>query len=637
MKKIDEILNKLEDCLSNNKYESIETESIELKDLSGGDEWKQLYIAACAFLNTDGGIILCGVNENNSNTKYKLTGFDRRNENRLEEKLRKSFTDENDVELDLSSYFKYEFRNLLDKEVCVIYVEKLPEDEKFVFYKDKKENEKFAYRRVGTKKPKILKDGQDGLIARRQLKVELSYAQELTSVPTASISDLNLDKLAEFIFRYNSEMNLQTYRKDIEEAKSFMTKRQFIRNDNPTYLGMLVCGDNLFETIGNRADVSCFVDSIVDIADNKKNLRDNIIPLMDNAVGFVYKNIQIGVSYEKGGAKLPEYPEKLIREVINNSLAHRDYTIDRFVSIDIKPNVSISVSNPGKFRQEQIIYFGDAPENIRVRRLIPISKPKNPRLADILKFYDKYEAKTRGMSSLINSCLNNEIDVPYYDFKYEEISLTIPKGKVYDDEIKLWLDSFSEFIYEKLNKHELTEEEKIVLAFIYKSERLNRLEHYTILFTKDHNHRGAIAQLEEKELIYKHPKSTQIDPIYLVNRTLTKTEFRQELVEIFGNHYDLLSDDYKHVLAAIYLHNHFSKTKTVTANLISNYIYHKKHGGFILNERDYQNYKRTVRTIINKLEARDFIMDLKKNNPHKNKPEYLINEKFDSPQATFKY
>jgi ATP-dependent DNA helicase RecG len=633
MKKVDEILHKLEGCLLNDKYESIETESIELKDLSGGDVWRPLYISACAFLNTDGGIIICGVNENEQSTRYTLTGFDRRNENRLEEKLRTSFTDENDVKLDLSAYFKYEFRNLSDKEVCVVYVEKLPEDEKFVFYRDKKESEKFAYRRIGTKKTKILKDGQDGLIARLELKEELRYAQELTSVPNASTSDLNLDKLAEFIFRYNSEMSLQTYRKDIEEAKSFMTKRQFIRNNNPTYLGMLVCGDNLFETIGNRADVSCFVDSIIDVADNKKNLRDNIIPLMDNAVSFVYKNIQIGVSYEKGGAKLPEYPEKLIREVINNSLAHRDYKIDRFVSIDIKPNVSISVNNPGRFRQEQIIYFGDAPENIRVRRLIPISKPKNPRLADILKFYDKYEAKTKGMSSLINSCLNNEIDVPYYDFRHEEISLTIPKGKVYDDEIKLWLDSFSAFIYEKLNKNELTEEEKIVLAFIYKSERLNRLEHYTILFTKDHNHRGAIARLEEKGLIYKHPKSEKIDPIYLVNRTLAKIEFSEELVSIFGSHYDWLSNDDKEVLSSIYLHNHFSRQKVVTANLVSSYLYHKKNGGFIKDEKDYQNYKRKIRNIFNKLTIKEFIVNLNQDNLYR--PEYTVNEKFSSPQPPF--
>ena len=625
MKKIDEILNKLEDCLSNNKYESIETESIELKDLSGGNEWKQLYVSICAFLNTDGGIVICGVNENNEHNQYKLNGFDRRNEPKLDEKLRKSFTNENDIKLDLSSNFKYEFKALLNREVCVVYVEKLPEDEKYAFY------EKIAYKRVLTSKPKI---SQDEITAHNELKKELLDARELTLVSNASISDLNVDKLNDYLVELNRDIRIETFKKDIDEAKSFLSRKQFIRNDKPTLLGMLVCGDHLFDFMGERADVFCFVDSLVEVADNKKTLRDNIIPLLNNAVGFVYKNIQIGVSYEKGGTKLPEYPEKLIREVINNSLAHRDYSINRFVSVDIKPNTNITVSNPGRFRQEQKIYFDDNSEKIRIRRIIPIPKPRNPRLADILKLYDKYEAKSKGMSSLINSCLDNEIDVPYYFFKSEnDISLVVPKGKVYDEESKLWLDGFSGYIYEKLNRRELTEEEKIILTFIYKSERLNRLERYTILLTKDNNHFSAIADLLDNGLIYKHPESPQIHPIYLIDRTLAKTEFSQELYEIFGNHFDLLSDEYKKILNTIYLHNHFSKTKTVTAYSISAYLYIKKNV-FVKDEKDYQNYKRNFRRIFKKLEEKDFIINLS-NNLHK--PEYLINEKFDSPQAVLKY
>jgi ATP-dependent DNA helicase RecG len=628
MKKIDEILNKLEDCLLNNKYEPIETESIELKDLSGGLEWKELYVAVCAFLNTDGGIVICGVNENELSTEYKLTGFDRRNENKLEESLRNSFTDENDIKFDLSGYFKYEFRKFLDKEVCIIYVEKLSEDEKFVFYKkDRKANEKFAYKRVLTGKIKVSKDEIE---AQNNLKSELRDARELTTVGNADITDLNIDKLNDYLVVLNRDTRIETYKIDIEDAKSFLSRKQFIREDRPTLLGMLVCGDHLFDFIGERADVFCFVDSLVDVAENKRTLRDNIIPLMDNAVGFVFKNIQIGVSYEKGGTKLPEYPEKLIREVINNSLAHRDYKTNRFVSVDIKPNVSITVSNPGRFRPEQKLQFDENADNISIRRLIPIPKPRNPRLADILKLYDKYEAKTKGMSSLINACLDNEIDVPYYSFKHEnDISLVIPKGKVYDDEVKLWLDSFSRYIYEKLDRRELSEEEKIILAFTYKSEKLNRNDFFTILFTKDNNHSFAIADLLKYGLIYKYAESPSLHPIYLVDRTLAKISFRQELFDIFGSNYDVLSNEYKEVLDAIFLHNKFSNTNTVSSSLISTYRYYKKFGGFIKDEKHYQNFKRAGRYFFNKLEDKGFIKNLVPNN--KSNPKYVINEKFDNP------
>lgn len=624
MRKIDEILSKLEDCLLNNKYESIETETIELKDLSSGNQWRQLYISICAFLNTDGGIVIIGVNQKDK--KYKLTGYDENNENKLKDGLKNLFTNENNHSIDLSNNIKYEIKNLLNKRVCVVYVFKLPDDEKFIFY------EKTAYKRIITGES-IITDNE--IQAQNESKEELRDARELTLVSDASISDLNVDKLNEYLVVLNRDIRIETYKQDIDSASSFLNRKQFIRNNKPTLLGMLVCGDNLFDFIGERADVDCYVDSSIEIAENKKRLRDNIIQLMDNAVGFVFKNIQIGVSYEKGGTKLPEYPEKLIREIINNSLAHRDYSINRFVSVNIKPNINITVSNPGRFRQEQKIYFDDNSEKIKIRRIIPIPKPRNPRLADILKLYDKYEAKSMGMSSLINSCLHNEIDVPYYFFKSEnDISLVVPKGKVYDDETKLWLDGFSGYIYKKLNRRELTEEEKIILAFIYKSERLNRLERYTILLTKDNNHFSAIADLLDKGLIYKHPESPQIHPIYLADRNLTKTEFSQELYEIFGDHYDLLSNDYKEILNTIYLHNHFSKTKTVTAYSISAYLYFKKNI-FVKDEKDYQNYKRKVRTIFNKLEEKDFIINLNKNNLYK--PEYLINEKFDSPQEALKF
>ena len=135
------------------------------------------------------------------------------------------------------------------------------------------------------------------------------------------------------------------------------------------------------------------------------------------------------------------------------------------------------------------------------------------------------------------------------------------KAKFMTEEAKLWLDGFSGYIYEKLNRRELTDEEKIILTYLHKAEKLNKQEKYTILLTADNNHFAVISGLEEKGLIFKYKDSPPIYPIYLVDKTLSKTEFYQELYDIFGSHFDLLSNDYKEVLNSIYLHNHFSKTK----------------------------------------------------------------------------
>src|SRR5665647_740497 len=132
MKVTDNILKQLEECLTTDIYKPLETDKIELKDLSGGDEWKELYKSACAFLNTQGGIIIIGVKE--TNTAYQFHGFNANNENKLKE-LPKQFTNDSGQAIDLSESIRpdlFEIRDFMNGRVCIVYVEKLPEDKKYV-------------------------------------------------------------------------------------------------------------------------------------------------------------------------------------------------------------------------------------------------------------------------------------------------------------------------------------------------------------------------------------------------------------------------------------------------------------------------------------------------------------------------
>ena len=83
MNTVEKILKQIETSLTSDNFKSVETERIELKDLSTGDKWKELYKSACAFLNTDGGIIIVGINEKLN--KYKLTGFNDKNEGNIKD------------------------------------------------------------------------------------------------------------------------------------------------------------------------------------------------------------------------------------------------------------------------------------------------------------------------------------------------------------------------------------------------------------------------------------------------------------------------------------------------------------------------------------------------------------------------
>lgn len=621
MKVVDKVLVKLKECLESGIYKSIETEKIELKDLSAGDDWKELYKTVCAFLNTLGGIVILGIHEYSNKTGYKLTGFSSNNEARLKE-LPKKFTTDNGQQIDLTEFIRpdlFEIIDFLNKQICVLYIEKLPEDKKFVTY------EGVAYVRKLTGDHKIL---QSELQNQRELRAELELARELSPVKNTSVNSLNVDKLNDYIQRLNQGMKVETLKPDIPSSLSFLERKKFVVNNEPTLLGMLVCGENLYDFIGSRCQVDGFVESLIQIAENKKVFKDNIIPLLENSIGFVFANISTGISAEKGGTITFEYPERLIRETVNNALAHRDYSVNKFVNITISPGKNIEIRNPGKFRQEQILRIEG---NIPIRRIIPIPKAHNPRLADILKSFDRWEGKGWGMSSLTNMALENKVDLPYYIlYAEQDVGLIIPKGKVLDDEAEWWLKSYMGIILRKSNGRELSDEQKTALAYFYKSERLNKIERYTIALTPDNNHFSVISDLEEWNLIFKHPDSPSLYPTYIIDRTLTKNDFTNELRAIYGGSYDALGIHQKDTLNAIYHFNEFgSNFKDINAAQIGDFLYFRNKQS-ITDIEEYNGYKRKIRKIIEKLTKVFFLLKI-----DGSRPSYSINKEFQRKPSLF--
>lgn len=599
MKVTDNILLQLEECLSSNTYKDLETEKIELKDLSGGDDWKELYKTVCAFLNTQGGIVIIGVKEKNDKSAYQFHGFKAGNEDKLKE-LPKQFTTDGGQPIDLTNYIRpdlFEIRNFMSGRICIVYVEKLPEDKKYVMYNGT------AYERKLTGDHKISKAIID---RQKELRTELETVRELRIVESATIDDLDNDKLNDFIQRLNQGMKVETLKPDIQAALAFLASRKFVINNQPTFLGMLVCGRNIYDFVESRCQVDCFVTSKIQIATNKKIFKDNIIPLLESSIGFVFSNIATGISAAKGGTTVFEYPERLIRETVNNALAHRDYSINKFVNITIHPNKQIEIRNPGRFRQEQIMHIDDT---IPVRRIIPIPKAQNPRLADVLKTFDRWEGKGWGMSSLTNMALENQIDLPYYIlYAEQDVGLFIPKGKVLDDEMNWWIQSFEGHIYKKTNGRDLNEEQLTALAYFFKSERINKAEKYTIALTPDNNHFAVIADLEAWGLIEKHPASPQLYPIYIVDRVLIKFDFIDELRLHFGGEYDNLKSDLKEVLNVIYHFNHFGKSiKDPSASQVGNFLFFRKHQ-VVTDVEMFNEFKRKIRRIVNTLTKNGFLL-----------------------------
>jgi ATP-dependent DNA helicase RecG len=245
-----------------------------------------------------------------------------------------------------------------------------------------------------------------------------------------------------------------------------------------------------------------------------------------------------------------------------------------------------------------------------------------------LKVYDKWEGKGYGMATLTNSCLDNEIDLPYYKFhSQDELSLFIPKGKVLDQEIENLLDLYGAYIYIKLNGNEMTQEQKVVFSYFYKSELANRQDYYTILLTKDNNHFNAIESLRQAGLLLRHELSDDINTIYYVDQAFFRNDFNTELRGIFGGAFDDLGQDYKRILNIIYQYNTYSKTKYPSANQIGDIIWVQDGNGQII--KGLESFKRQNRSRVQKLFKKGFLVRILDN------PQYKINSDFERVPSIF--
>ncbi|MBX7240311.1 MAG: putative DNA binding domain-containing protein [Bacteroidia bacterium] len=598
------ILEKLEYCLKNDTYEGLETQSIELKPSLPnvkGKEAKSIYQSINAFLNTKGGIIIIGIKDWNNKTpkRYELKGYIEEYENPLKAVEQKFTIFRNSAEYkNISNYLQYEIIDFLSQRICILYVNELPEDEKFVYF------EQVAYKRVLTGDTEIQ---ADEIEKHEAYKEELKGRRELLPVEGATIEDISIDKINDYIYQINRRNQLHNTKPNLESAIPFLIQKMFLlkATEQPTVLGMLVCGNNPETFLGLRATVRVFLHSKIKAADDKDQYTGNVLDLMRRSLSFVLKSIQVGVTRDEAGKDVAEYPENLISESINNALAHRDYKMDDYVRVVVRPNEHIEITNPGSFKTQLVIQ--ELRQDLPFRRIIPASKPTNPNLAQVLSIFAKWEGLGNGMAGLVSAALESKTDVPYYKFNTSDsLSLYINKGKLIDDSINLIFEIYEGYIRKKLKGNPFSNAMKEAFAYLYKSQLLNQKGYYTILLTSDNNHEDAIENLCSAGLIYRHPKSPVYHDVFMVDNAFIQTHFGEKMLEVFGIEYERLNPEQQSLLQLIYQYNTFNETGKITANKAGNILWFRKHK-FVANQKEYDAFKRKIRTQFNQLEIKKFI------------------------------
>lgn len=594
---IEETLAKLASLIAQDRFENLETDRLEIKPVpSNGVEWRECHKSACAFLNTRGGLLILGIKEEGHGAakRYVFTGWQPYAEPNLKE-MPKQFTERDGTPLDLRDCFPPpSLEKFMGATVMVQLVDELSADRKYVFYRGE------AYRRHLTGDHRLT---EVEISKQEEFREEALQARELKTEPGLTISDLDLDKLNNFIFQLNQPTPIETIKSDLDQALSFLERRCFIKEGKVTTLGALVCGKHPADVLGFRAQVHGYVDVPQEIAGDKQDFADNVLQLMALSLGYLLRNIQVGISAEQGGISRPQYPEELLREMVNNALAHRDYSINRQVIVAVKPGAHVSIQNPGSFRRHLLLERPDDP--IPLRRILPEAKPRNPKLADVLRVFRKWEGRGIGMATLVNLCLANQIDLPYYLLGTEEVTLYLRHGRLLDERVERLFKGYDRHIEEKMLGNALSEPQKLVLSYLIKSEWANEQVRYTVLLTPDNNHFHELEALRQVGLIEKHPAGTSIHPVYVADRTLMRKDYLPELRKTFGVSFDSMDRLSKDVLGVVYRFNHFSKAHSVSAKETSFELWAVRGGADDIKQFDA--FYRKVRRAFNLLEEARFV------------------------------
>ena len=596
---IGNILNKIETSINSKIFINVEKEILELKDLSSGQDWKSLKETMCAFLNTNGGYIICGIREreNNGIKSYNITGFDRNNESNLIDLNSKTFYNDSKQLVNVPDNIAFEYRSILNFNIAVIHVKPLSEDNKYVSF-----NHKY-YERILTQDKEII---ELKLNRHNEYKQELEYSKEISTVENASIEEIEIDKVNQFIVRLNSTLRKETLKKDIDDAKDFLNRKYCLnKEDKVTILGLLLFGRDPFRYLEYRCEIDCYFETGIDISRDKKYFQNDVLSLVDDAFSFVWGHIKVGRSVLGGGRSEPEFPERLIREVINNAIAHRDYVANKFITIKVNPGSNLSIINPGSFKSKMILSFKDS--DVSIRRIVAgVPETRNPKLANVLKTFDKIESQGIGMATLVSVCLDNQIDMPYFDLSNENmISLTIPSGKLLDEEAINWLMSFRGYLTKKLKKN-LSTEHEMVLTYLYKSEKLNERRFYTILLNPSNNHFDVLTDLIESKIIKEcKTNGNEFTPVYILESELHKSNFNSEIESISGMSIDNLDETKIKILNIIFRYNKYSY-QSLKPSMITPELYRVLYGKEI-NPLTYENLGRKVRKYCNELFLASFL------------------------------
>lgn len=325
-----------------------ENEQIEFKEIYTENIYKEII----SFLNTNSGTIYIGYDDNGN-----LVGLN--NSKEIEEKI------SNGIKTKIYP----------DARVFISVNNETFEEKNYISIKVSKGVDIYYLKEKGIVKGTYLRTGSCSIPASEETVKQMIIRNSSLSFETSISSNQNLT--FNYISKTFSENNINLNEINIKENLHITTNKKY------TNLGLLFSDQNPFSfklAVYQSKEKENFLD--------RKEFNGSILEIYDNLIEFLKLNTATyGLISTSVREDIEEYPEFILREIVLNSLIHRDYS-----------TLTSNIINLYKDDGIELISYGSLYGNITVDDILAgLSTSRNPYLQSIFMRIKRVEAIGSGL------------------------------------------------------------------------------------------------------------------------------------------------------------------------------------------------------------------------------------------------
>jgi len=349
-----------------------------------------------AFTNTDGGIILIGINDKTGELNgLSFEDIGTTNRDLVNTATQKVFPPIN---------IKTETVAANNQNIIVVHIEK-------GVNKPYKDRNGIVYVKNGPDKRKVVSNDE----LRRMLQSSGNLAADEEPLDNTTSNDIDIEFFKEFVKRKTGK----SFNELGQSLPQILNNMGFARDEKLTLAGLLLFGKKpqLFKPVFSVHCIAFVGDDIAgkEYRDNEPPFEGNLSELYDKTMSFIYRNlrkIQVRESFNSLGEL--EIPKEVFEELIVNALIHRDYFIKSSIKLFIFDN-RIEINSPGKL-----------PNTLTVEKIKSgTSIARNPILFSNARYLLPYV----GIGSGIPRALNSYPEINFIDDVDKELFVAIIKRK----------------------------------------------------------------------------------------------------------------------------------------------------------------------------------------------------------------